>query len=101
MFCDRCSLWIVLHEGLIRSPSLTCLIIRAGLLNLTLGAQMDNVRGEVGFLVGNEGAGLSSGLLELATQQVTIPMPGKVESLNAAAATAICLFEAARQRESR
>jgi len=58
-----------------------------------------DLRGKVGFLVGNEGAGLSSGLLELATQQVTIPMPGKVESLNAAAATAICLFEAVRQRE--
>jgi TrmH family RNA methyltransferase len=58
-----------------------------------------DLRCKVGFLVGNEGAGLSSGLLELATQQVTIPMPGKVESLNAAAATAICLFEAVRQRE--
>jgi RNA methyltransferase, TrmH family len=55
--------------------------------------------GNVAFLIGNEGAGLSSDLLELATLVITIPMPGRVESLNAAAATAICLFESVRQRE--
>ena len=57
-----------------------------------------DLRGDVAFMVGNEGAGLSSGLSLLATERVSIPMPGKVESLNAAAATAICLFEAVRQR---
>ena len=57
-----------------------------------------DLRGNVAFLIGNEGAGLSADLLELASQQITIPMPGKVESLNAAAAAAICLFEAVRQR---
>ena len=57
-----------------------------------------DLRGDVAFLIGNEGAGLSHQLLDLATRQITIPMPGKVESLNAAAATAICLFEAVRQR---
>jgi tRNA G18 (ribose-2'-O)-methylase SpoU len=29
---------------------------------------------------------------------VGIPMPGKIESLNAAAAAAVCLFELTRQR---
>jgi len=57
-----------------------------------------DLRGNIAFMMGNEGAGLSDTLLALATQPVTIPMPGKVESLNAAAATAICLFEAVRQR---
>lgn len=57
-----------------------------------------DLRGNVAFLIGNEGAGLSAELLNLATQKITIPMPGQVESLNAAAATAICLFEAVRQR---
>ena len=57
-----------------------------------------DLRGNVAFLVGNEGAGLSASLLDMATQQITIPMAGKIESLNAAAATAICLFEAVRQR---
>jgi len=57
-----------------------------------------DLRGNVAFLVGNEGAGLSAGLLDIATQTIAILMPGKIESLNAAAATAICLFEAVRQR---
>lgn len=57
-----------------------------------------DLRGNVAFLIGNEGAGLSDELLNLATRQIAIPMPGKVESLNAATATAICLFEAVRQR---
>lgn len=57
-----------------------------------------DLRGKVAFMVGNEGAGLSGRLLGLATQTITIPMPGRVESLNAAAATAVCLFEAVRQR---
>jgi len=57
-----------------------------------------DLRGNVAFLVGNEGAGLSAGLLDMATQTIAIPMRGKIESLNAAAATAICLFEAVRQR---
>lgn len=55
------------------------------------------LRGAVAFLFGNEGAGLSPELSACATQQVTIPMPGKVESLNVAAAVAVCLFERVRQ----
>lgn len=57
-----------------------------------------DLTGNVAFMMGNEGAGLSDELRALATHPVTIPMPGAVESLNAAAATAICLFEAVRQR---
>jgi len=53
--------------------------------------------GKIAFAIGNEGSGLSAGLISKAIP-VTIPMPGKVESLNAAAAAAICLFEAVRQR---
>jgi len=56
------------------------------------------LRGNVALMMGNEGAGLSAELLSCATQTMTIPMPGKVESLNVAAATAVCLFEAVRQR---
>jgi len=57
------------------------------------------LRGKLAFAVGNEGAGLSASLLAVSTQHFTIPMPGKVESLNVAAATAVCLFEVLRQRE--
>jgi TrmH family RNA methyltransferase len=54
--------------------------------------------GNIAFAVGNEGAGLSESMLAVIRQHITIPMPGRSESLNVAAATAICLFEAVRQR---
>lgn len=51
----------------------------------------------VALLFGNEGAGLSVSLLAAADAVVSIPMPGKAESLNVAAAAAVCLFERVRQ----
>jgi len=57
--------------------------------------------GRVALAVGNEGAGLSAQLVALAALRVTIPMPGGIESLNAAAAAAVCLFECVRQRSAR
>jgi TrmH family RNA methyltransferase len=56
-----------------------------------------DLKGKLGFLFGNEGAGLSAGLLAAADAVVSIPMPGKSESLNVAAAAAVCLFERVRQ----
>jgi len=60
-----------------------------------------DLTGPVAFVVGNEGAGISQELQEVASQRVRIPMPGAVESLNAAAAAAICLFERVRQLQSK
>ncbi len=54
--------------------------------------------GRIAVAIGNEGAGLSPALASSADLTVTIPMPGGVESLNAAAAAAVCLFECVRQR---
>lgn len=53
------------------------------------------------WLFGNEGAGLSPDLAAMATRHVTIPMASCSESLNVAAAAAICLFEMRRQRSGR
>tara|TARA_R110002073_G_scaffold55010_3_gene141275 strand:+ start:2650 stop:3465 length:816 start_codon:yes stop_codon:yes gene_type:complete len=53
--------------------------------------------GPVAFIFGNEGTGLSDEVFRLANEQITIPMPGKTESLNAAAAAAVCFFERVRQ----
>ena len=50
------------------------------------------------FLIGNEGVGLSADLVALAETRITIPTPGPVESLNAAVAGSLLLYEAARQR---
>jgi RNA methyltransferase, TrmH family len=56
-----------------------------------------NLAGNLAFLLGNEGAGLSRDLLAAADTVASIPMPGKAESLNVAAAAAVCLFERVRQ----
>ncbi len=52
------------------------------------------------FLIGNEAAGLSEELAEAADVLVKIPMAGAVESLNAAVAAAVLMYETARQRRS-
>lgn len=51
-----------------------------------------------GFLIGNEANGLSDAISKEADCLVKIPMAGKVESLNAAMAASILMFEVARQR---
>jgi RNA methyltransferase, TrmH family len=50
------------------------------------------------LLVGNEGSGLSKSARKAADRTVSVPLVASVESLNAAVATAVILFEAARQR---
>jgi len=54
--------------------------------------------GRVAIAIGSEGRGMSETLLASADQRVTIPMAAGSESLNAAAAAAVMLFEAVRQR---
>jgi len=67
----------------------------------TLGAEKAlfdlDLSGPTAFVIGNEGAGISDDLLEASDSKVMIPMPGTAESLNAAAAAAICFFERVRQ----
>jgi len=56
-----------------------------------------DVSGKVAFLFGNEGGGLSTTLRQKAHSEIAIPMPGGTESINVAAAVAVCLFERVRQ----
>lgn len=58
----------------------------------------EDYNGNTGFLIGNEGNGLSDTVTGLADYFIKIPMAGRVESLNAAVAASILMFEAARQR---
>lgn len=51
-----------------------------------------------GFLIGNEGNGLSDKIVECADEYIRIPMEGKVESLNAAIAATLLMYEVNRQR---
>ena len=57
-------------------------------------------RGATAFLIGNEGNGLKEETAGAADVYMKIPMEGKVESLNAAVASVILMYEAARQRMS-
>ncbi|HSQ04408.1 MAG TPA: RNA methyltransferase, partial [Burkholderiales bacterium] len=59
-----------------------------------------DLTGTVALLFGNEGGGLPASLLQAAHDVVSIPMPGKSESLNVAAAAAVCLFERVRQERA-
>jgi len=59
-----------------------------------------DLAGPVAWLVGNEGAGLSPELVAAAGVRATIPLAAGTESLNVAAAAAVCLFEASRQRRA-
>jgi len=57
-----------------------------------------DLRGPVAFLIGQEAAGLPAALARQADVQLSIPLRAEVDSLNAATAAAILLYEAARQR---
>jgi TrmH family RNA methyltransferase len=61
-------------------------------------ATESELSGPVALMIGNEGRGLSGALLARADGQITSPCPGPVESLNAAIAGSILLYEASRQR---
>lgn len=69
------------------------------------GADMDgevmykaNLKGNIAIVIGAEGAGISKLTRELCDQIISIPMKGKVNSLNASVSAGIILYEAVRQR---
>jgi TrmH family RNA methyltransferase len=57
-----------------------------------------DLSGPHAWVFGNEGAGVSQAWRDAVTHRVTIPQPGGMESLNVAAAAAVCLFEQCRQQ---
>jgi TrmH family RNA methyltransferase len=57
-----------------------------------------DLAGPVAWVLGHEGQGVSSELLELASRRVAVPHAGQVESLNVAACAAVCFFEQLRQQ---
>jgi RNA methyltransferase, TrmH family len=61
-------------------------------------ANAANLGGAVAILIGNEGNGVPEDIASMADGAITIPCPGPVESLNAAVAASVLLYEAARQR---
>jgi TrmH family RNA methyltransferase len=67
----------------------------------TVAAQEMDLRGACALMIGNEGSGLTEEWMQMADARVMIPCPGPVESLNAAVAGSLLLYEASRQRSAR
>ncbi|OOB78804.1 MAG: 23S rRNA (guanosine(2251)-2'-O)-methyltransferase RlmB [Epulopiscium sp. Nuni2H_MBin001] len=58
----------------------------------------ENLKGPIGVIIGNEGEGISKNVKSKADFIISIPMHGKVASLNASVAAAIMCYEVVRQR---
>ena len=61
-------------------------------------AHAADLRGTVALVVGNEGAGVSDAMLQAADTRITLFTTGPTESLNAAVAGSLLLYEASQQR---
>ena len=66
----------------------------------SIGYRQGDYKKPTAFLIGNEGRGLSEALAGAADVRIRIPMEGQVESLNAAVASAVLMYEAQGQRVS-
>ncbi len=66
--------------------------------NATNDYTLQDYTGGCMFIIGNEHTGISESVAELSDTTVRIPMLGKINSLNIAAATTVVLYEAVRQR---
>ena len=72
--------------------TIACTVARDG-----VPVHIADLRGRIGWIFGGEGQGVSAALASRAQLRVTILMPGATESLNVAAAAAICFYERSRQ----
>jgi TrmH family RNA methyltransferase len=68
-------------------------------LDATTNLYLLNLKVPVAWVFGSEGQGVRAELAESVERRIRIPMPGATESLNVAAAAAVCLFETVRQRQ--
>jgi TrmH family RNA methyltransferase len=72
--------------------TLVCTVVRGG-----VPLKESNLQGRLGWIFGGEGRGVSRELEKQVKLKVTIPIAAGTESLNVAAAAAICLYEAGRR----
>ena len=99
----------VSHIPVARVPNLTALMKELQQRGVWIfGAEMNgntslyeaDLKGPAAIVIGSEGSGMSRLVAETCDFTVSIPMKGKINSLNASAAAAILLYEAVRQRLS-
>ncbi|MER1967198.1 RNA methyltransferase [Castellaniella sp. GW247-6E4] len=91
-----------IHEGVDLHAALDRLDIPLAVATLDSARDLYalDLRAPCAWVFGNEGAGVDPALAGAATLRVRIPQADAVESLNVAAAAAVCLFEQRRQRLS-
>ena len=98
----------VSHLPVARVPNLTALLkelkkegvwIFGAAMKGTTGLYAADLKGPAAIVIGSEGSGMSRLVAETCDFTVSIPMKGKINSLNASAAAAILLYEAVRQRQ--
>ena len=99
----------VAHVPVARVPNLTALLKELKAEGIwVFGTAADgttplyqaDLKGPAAIVIGSEGAGMSRLVAETCDFTVSIPMFGKINSLNASAAAAVLLYEAVRQRRS-
>lgn len=73
--------------------TLVCTVVRGG-----TALDKADLQGRLGWIFGAEGQGVSPEAAQHTDLEVTIPMVDGAESLNVAAAAAICFYDAARRR---
>lgn len=89
-----------IHERVDLAALAAHLDVPLAVTTLDAGASLyaTDLRGPCAWLFGNEGRGVAPALLAQASVRIHIPQASRVESLNVAAAAAICLFEQRRQQ---
>ncbi|KVE37547.1 TrmH family RNA methyltransferase [Burkholderia sp. TSV86] len=92
-----------IHEGIDADVLIGRLAVPIALTDSHGARALDDcdLSGPLAWVFGNEGAGVSVRWRQAQALRVTIPQPGGMESLNVAAAAAVCLFEQCRQQRVR
>ncbi len=104
----RASMGALLRLPIIETDNLPAMIAGLSRIGMKTAAAVPDVgaqsvsdisfEGGAVCVVGNEGSGISDGVLNACELTVTIPMKGRAESLNAAAAAAVLIWEMTRER---
>ena len=104
---EKTSAGAVEHMAVCRVPNITATLKELKKSGVWVyGTAMDgdtqlwsaDLKGSAAIVIGSEGSGMSKLVEETCDFKVSIPMSGKVNSLNASASAAIVIYEAVRQR---
>lgn len=97
----RASMGALFRLNVVRCGSLASFLPSSGIKEIIATVPDDTAEkitdyrrsGGLALVIGNEGSGISAETLGICSRRITIPMRGRAESLNAAAAASICMWE--------